>query len=69
MNCDYESSRWFQLWDYSVSLAQLLIRSPRDEADPNSSNEDLVASGVFYMGEAKGKQKGKGSKRGQVSLI
>lgn len=40
----YQSNRVFQLWDYTVSHAQLLLRSPATEAEP--FNIDIVFLGV-----------------------
>lgn len=45
----FSSSRTFRIWDYHVSLSQLLIRSPRDERDPESNNIDLIFRKVFYI--------------------
>jgi hypothetical protein len=45
----FTSARDFQLWDYSVSHAQLLVRSASDERDSTSRNVDVVFSGVFYL--------------------
>ncbi len=39
-----QSNRSFQLWAYSVSHAQLLIRSPRSKEDPK--NIDVAFFGV-----------------------
>jgi hypothetical protein len=40
----YQSDRDFQLWDYTVSHAQLLLRSPATTAEP--FNIDIVFLGV-----------------------
>jgi len=37
------------IWDYSVSHAQLLLRSAKEGEAQNSLNIDLVFSGVFYV--------------------
>lgn len=42
-----DESRAFRLWDYSVSHSSLLIRSPKDSANP--TNVDLVFVGVEYV--------------------
>lgn len=39
--------RDFQVWEYQVSLGQLLVRSPRSPARP--TNVDIVFLGVEYM--------------------
>ena len=46
---DNFSSRGFRLWSFHVSHSQLLIRSPKQEADPHSQNIDLRFTGVFYV--------------------
>jgi hypothetical protein len=40
----YQSDREFQLWDYTVSHAQLLLRSPATTSEP--FNVDIVFLGV-----------------------
>ncbi len=41
---NYQSDRNFALWDYTVSHAQLLLRSPASSDDPD--NIDVVLVGV-----------------------
>ena len=48
-----KSARTFQVWQYKVSLGQLLIRSPKSPATETSpevaSNLDLFFRGTEYM--------------------
>lgn len=43
----YSSERWFQIWDYTVSHQQLLLRSPVTIDLPR--NVDLIFLGVEYL--------------------
>ena len=45
----FKSERTFRVWDWCVSHSQLLLRSARNQNDPDDSNLDLVFAGVFYM--------------------
>ena len=45
----FSSSRTFGLWDVLISHSQVLLRSAKDETDPDSRNIDLIFSGVFYV--------------------
>jgi hypothetical protein len=42
-------NRTFQLWEYKVSHGSLLVRSPRNEADDQLTNIDIVCTGVEYV--------------------
>ena len=50
---EHESDRTFQLWEYQVSMGQLLLRSPRTPASEGSpelkTNFDIVFVGVEYV--------------------
>lgn len=41
------NERAFQIWEYRVSHAQLLIRSPK--SDSNETNVDIAFAGVEYL--------------------
>jgi hypothetical protein len=44
----FQSDRRFQIWDYNVSHARLLIRSPASSNIP--TNIDIIFFGVRYVG-------------------
>ena len=46
---DFESSRVFRIWDWSISHSRLLLRSPRDERNPTDVNIDMTFFGVTYV--------------------
>ncbi len=45
----FSSSRDFQIWDYYISLSQLLLRSVPDEGKGEQENIDIIFKGVFYL--------------------
>ena len=45
---EFQSDRHFQVWDYHVSHARLLIRSPNSSG--NSTNQDVIFYAVDYLG-------------------
>jgi hypothetical protein len=45
---DFQSDRRFQIWDYHVSHARLLIRSPHSSNIP--TNNDIIFYGVVFIG-------------------
>ncbi len=45
---NFESDRRFQVWDYHVSHARMLIRSPSGAQSP--TNIDIIFFGIKYIG-------------------
>ena len=42
-----KSSRMFRVWEYRVSHSQLLLRSPKNDAEPE--NHDVIFFGVEHL--------------------
>lgn len=45
---EFQSERRFQIWDYHVSHARMLIRSPNSSG--TSTNQDIIFWGVEFLG-------------------